>query len=313
MFAYMQKVGVKMFGETIAKIRESKNMTLKEVAGDALSISQLSRFENGKSTITVDSFYAVLTNLNTSTEEFNYIRGKVEEQELEEIFEQIEDFTNNKKIEKLKGLKKTIQQSRPEPYSWKQFIVYFIQSLIDLHEERELQAKEPILAYLMQVDDWGEMELRLYALFGFVLDIETTHFLMRTALKKSKQYLAVPATAKLLFVILTNNFSTFLAAGNLDYAEETIRLFENNYAKNADYLQPHIDFMFNKGLLAFKKNQREKAIRYCEDAIKICQLFHQSDYEKLLTERYERWRHNYQDPEYRELTIQAGFFESSTD
>ena len=50
----MQKVGEEMFGETIKKIRNSKNMTLKEAAGEALSISQLSRFENGLSIITID-------------------------------------------------------------------------------------------------------------------------------------------------------------------------------------------------------------------------------------------------------------------
>lgn len=302
-----------MFGETIAQIRESKNMTLKEAAGDTLSISQLSRFENGKSSIPVDSFYAVLNNLNTTTEEFNYIKGQTEDRELESIFNRIEKYNNNDELDKLRYLKKEIQETRPAPYSWKQFIVYFIQSLLDLHNDAELQAKEPILAYLMRVEDWGEMELRLYALFGFVLDVETTHFLMRTALKKSKQYLAVPATAKLLYVILTNNFSTFLAAGNLEYAGETIQLFETNYAKNTDLLQPHIDFMFNKGLLAFKKNQPEKAFKHCEDAITICQMFHQYDLEKLLTERYERWKANYKNPKYRELTIQAGFFESSND
>ena len=40
-----------MYGKIIKQIRKSKNMTLKEVAGEALSISQLSRFENEKSVI----------------------------------------------------------------------------------------------------------------------------------------------------------------------------------------------------------------------------------------------------------------------
>ena len=62
-----------MFGETIKKIRKSKNMTLKEVAGDSLSLSQLSRFENGKSMIPVNLFYEILDNLNTTSEEFAFI------------------------------------------------------------------------------------------------------------------------------------------------------------------------------------------------------------------------------------------------
>ncbi|MCR5749883.1 MAG: helix-turn-helix domain-containing protein [Lactobacillus sp.] len=65
-----------MYGKIIKQIRKSKNMTLKEVAGEALSISQLSRFENEKSVIPVDLFYEVLDNLNSTTEEFNYIKNE---------------------------------------------------------------------------------------------------------------------------------------------------------------------------------------------------------------------------------------------
>ena len=48
-------------------------------------------------------------------------------------------------------------------------------------ENRTMKTQQPVLDYLMQVEDWGEMELRLYAIFGFVFNVETTHFLMRTA------------------------------------------------------------------------------------------------------------------------------------
>ena len=65
-----------MYGKIIKQIRKSKNMTLKEVAGEVLSISQLSRFENEKSVIPVDLFYEVLDNLNSTTEEFNYIKNE---------------------------------------------------------------------------------------------------------------------------------------------------------------------------------------------------------------------------------------------
>lgn len=302
-----------MFGTTIKQIRNSKNMTLKEAAGDVLSISQLSRFENEKTTITVDSFYAVLNNLNTTTEEFNYITGYEEVHEIKETFDRIEKYNNNDQLDKLRHLSNEIRSSHPEPYSWKQFLFYFIDSILDTYDDTEVKADHPVLAYLMQVDDWGAMELRLYAMFGFIFDIETTHFLMRTALKRSKQYLAIPASRRLLYVILSNNFSTFLAADHLEYAEETIRLFEENYAENTDSLAPHIDFLFNKGLLAFKQNEPNQAKEYCENAIKVCQIFHQTEKEKMYQERYDRWRVNYKNPGYRELTIQVGFFDAEED
>ena len=97
-------------------------------------------------------------------------------------------------------------------------------SILVIYEDKESTGKQAVLEYLMRVEDWGEMELRLYAMFGFVLDVETTYVLMGTVLKRSKQYLDVPAASKLLYTILSNNFSTFLSNKNIKYAEETIKL-----------------------------------------------------------------------------------------
>ena len=305
----MQKVGEKMFGETIKKIRNSKNMTLKEAAGEALSISQLSRFENGLSIITIDLFYDILSNLNTSTDEFNYIMALDDKENLNRYFNRIEEYINRQQYDRLKDLIDDIKATNPSPYSWEQFLIYFIQSVIALDKTYKQEISPAVLDYLMQVEVWGEMELRIYALFGFALDVETTHFLMRTALKRSKQYLKVPSTVKLLYIILSNNFSTFLAFNRMDYARETIELFEKEYAQNTPHLAPHIDFIFNKGLLAFKENRPKDGKKHCENAIKICRDFHQIDYEKMYQKRYDYWRVSYTNPEFKEVSIGAGFFD----
>ena len=298
-----------MFGETIKKIRKSKNMTLKEAAGEALSVSQLSRFENGHSMITIDLFYEILTNLNTSTDEFNYIMSLDDNKKLNDYSSRIEEYANSLRYDRLKDLIDEIKAVNPAPYSWDQFLIYFIESVIALDKTHEKEISPAVLDYLMQVEVWGEMELRIYALFGFALDVETTHFLMRTALKRSKQYLKIPSNTKLLYVILSNNFSSFLAFDRIDYARETLELFETEYAQNTPHLAAHIDFIFNKGLLAFKENRPEDGNKHCQNAIKICQDFHQTEYEKMYTKRYENWRLGYNNPEFKEVSIGAGFFD----
>lgn len=305
----MQKEGDDMFGETIKKIRKRKNMTLKEAAGEALSVSQLSRFENGHSMITIDLFYEILTNLNTSTDEFNYIMSLDDNKKLNDYFSRIEEYANSLRYDRLKDLIDEIKAVNPAPYSWDQFLIYFIESVIALDKTHEKEISPAVLDYLMQVEVWGEMELRIYALFGFALDVETTHFLMRTALKRSKQYLKIPSNTKLLYIILSNNFSSFLAFDRIDYARETLELFETEYAQNTPHLAAHIDFIFNKGLLAFKENRPEDGNKHCQNAIKMCQDFHQTEYEKMYTKRYENWRLGYNNPEFTEVSIGAGFFD----
>ncbi|WP_035445250.1 Rgg/GadR/MutR family transcriptional regulator [Atopococcus tabaci] len=298
-----------MYGKTFQTIRKRKGMTLKEACGTALSVSQLSRFENDKSMIPVDLFFEVLKNINTSIEEFDYFLGRQDKKQLFERFDLIETYTNNRQFDKLVELKTTIQKERPGPYSWDQFLIYFIDSLTYLNENGRHQSQQAVLNYLMQVEDWGEMELRLYAIFGFTLNVETTYTLMHTALKRSKLYQAIPQDIKLLYTILSNNFSTFLYHGNLQYAEETIRLFEDRYSENTELFYPHIDFMFNKGILAFKKQHPEDGEKYCGQAINICRLFRQKESEERYQKRYKQWRESYEDPEYHELIINIGFLE----
>lgn len=54
----------KHYGEIIQKIRQYRNMTLKEAAGDVITPNNLSRFEKGLSSIKVDTFFEILSRFN---------------------------------------------------------------------------------------------------------------------------------------------------------------------------------------------------------------------------------------------------------
>ena len=58
----------KHYGEIIQKIRQDRNMSLKEAAGDAITPNNLSRFEKGLSTVKVDTFFYLLDKLFTIKE-----------------------------------------------------------------------------------------------------------------------------------------------------------------------------------------------------------------------------------------------------
>lgn len=60
----------KHYGEIIYKIRQDRNMSLKEAAGDAITPNNLSRFEKGLSTVKVDTFFEILSKLNLDMEDY---------------------------------------------------------------------------------------------------------------------------------------------------------------------------------------------------------------------------------------------------
>lgn len=54
------------------KLREAYQLSLKELAKEGLSLSQLSRFEHEISDLTVSQFISALDSLNGSIEEFRH-------------------------------------------------------------------------------------------------------------------------------------------------------------------------------------------------------------------------------------------------
>ena len=63
----------KHYGEIIHKIRQDRNMSLKEAAGDAITPNNLSRFEKGLATIKVDTFFEILNKLNLAAEDYSEV------------------------------------------------------------------------------------------------------------------------------------------------------------------------------------------------------------------------------------------------
>src|SRR5699024_8830635 len=147
------------YGETFQLIRKGKNMTLKEAAGEILSVSQLSRFENGLSMVPGDLFHQLLQNINTTPQEFHFLLGEDVEKELKEFFLEVIEHIEQRDYQKLKEMRRRLDQQRSVSNNWQRFMAYFVDSLIQLEEDGEQQSQLPVQQYLMQVDDWGEMEL----------------------------------------------------------------------------------------------------------------------------------------------------------
>ena len=60
----------KHYGEIIQKIRQDRNMTLKEAAGDVITPNNLSRFEKGLASVKVDTFFEILSRFNLDAEDY---------------------------------------------------------------------------------------------------------------------------------------------------------------------------------------------------------------------------------------------------
>lgn len=141
----------KHYGEIIHKIRQDRNMTLKEAAGDAITPNNLSRFEKGLASVKVDTFFEILSRFNLDGED--YI----------EVF-QIQDDNSQRAKQIINALMKNdrikARQILGKKSDWGNIIEYYILKLDILNQSHETDELTPdqveainyLVDYIFKID-----------------------------------------------------------------------------------------------------------------------------------------------------------------
>lgn len=162
----------KHYGEIIQKIRQDRNMTLKEAAGDAITPNNLSRFEKGLTSIKVDTFFEILSRFNLDGEDF-----------IEVLHIQYESAQRVKQI--LNALSKNdrtkARQILGKKSEWENLIDYYSLKLVILSLENKLDELTPdqveainyLLNYIFSIDT---LYLRDFTIIEILLLFKTQCF-----------------------------------------------------------------------------------------------------------------------------------------
>ena len=143
----------KHYGEIIQKIRQDRNMTLKEAAGDIITPNNLSRFEKGLATIKVDTFFEILSKFNIDGADFIeilYIQDK-SGQRIKQIRNALSK-NDRTKARQILG-KKSEWENIIEYYTLKLAILYQAKgNTIDKLTPDEEEAVNYLLNYIFSID-----------------------------------------------------------------------------------------------------------------------------------------------------------------
>lgn len=141
----------KHYGEIIQKIRQDRNMTLKEAAGDAITPNNLSRFEKGLTSVKVDTFFEILDRFNLDGEDYTevlHIQGGGTQRSRQTI----NAFLKNDLVKARQILGKKSE--------WGNIIEYYILQLAILNQENKndeltpdgVEAVNYLLNYIFSID-----------------------------------------------------------------------------------------------------------------------------------------------------------------
>ncbi|WP_438763775.1 helix-turn-helix domain-containing protein [Enterococcus sp. AZ194] len=291
-------------------IRKNKGLTLLEAAGHGISTAQLSRFENGKTMLTLDQFFVCLEQINTTIEEFRYLQKRTWRDQYAHILDTVERLNKEKDVENLlKESQKHFKKSQ-KTYDWYYFFGCFFENLAILNRKEpmpKLNYIEEIKQFFLKSELWGDMELRVLGMFLFIFDIDTVQLLLKIALKRGKVYREVRGDNRLYYFLLTNCFSTFIYHKRLPEARKVLEQLEFETKGSVDLLLPQVHLLFNKGILKFFEQDKDEAIRYCSQAISVCKIFRQDRLVHLLSKRLAEWQTAENLAEFEELVIELGY------
>lgn len=252
------------FGKVFKIIRESKNMSLKEVAGECVTPAQLSRFENGKSNLTVDTFFRCLNNMDVLQGEFFTLYSmyyQVEDIRLsQELYKALDSgnisYLRNKIMEYEEKYVTTNRKSDRLLISVFHVFIYDCDSSYVIPEKE----KANIVDYLLSIDEWCLYELWILGNCVRSLSTKTLSILGMELIKRTQFYNNIEENRRRVYRVLLNITGELLERREEKDAIKFIRTLDNLEILEKDLIE-RLQLKFCKAHLRY--------LQGFEDAIDI--------------------------------------------
>lgn len=209
-------------GALFKKIRLSKKLSLKDVAGDYLSVSFLSKFERGESEISLSRFFILLENLDVSIEEFYGLVSKEHPTTTEELLEHVSKaFYQNNLLALKKYHSNELEHYKNTSKKTYLYNAIMIESfLVSLTGETIAPENiQQISDYLFDIDQWGKRELIIFGNSMAAIPTKTLNVLTKEIIYKTTLFGNHEANKRIRISLLINATSEFLERGEIELAK----------------------------------------------------------------------------------------------
>ena len=217
-------IGPVEMGALLKKIRLSKNLTLKELASDYLSVSFLSKFERGESDISLSRFFLLLDKLDVSIEEFYGILSQDNPTHTEKLLESASKAYYQNDIlllQKYAGEERhkfELTQDKSFLYNsimLESFLVSVSNKEVDENKVRELTD------YLFSIEQWGKRELIILGNSMSFISTQTLNVLTKEIVYRTRLFGKSDSNQRIRLSLLINAAYEFLRRDELDLVNDS--------------------------------------------------------------------------------------------
>ena len=233
------------FGQTLRKIRKSKNISITQLEDSCLSKSQISRFERGESEISCIRLINLLNKLNVTIDEFISIHNNNMLPRFPTLINNIRKLYSRNDVESLKILLNANSKYTTNSLenTMLKSLLYTLTPDISPSEEELLELTD----YLFSVEIWGFYEIVLLGNCIRTLNYSTVFLLTKEMVKnyhfsvnnKTNKILVTQLSINCLISSIDNEFFNNcqflikeikdLLRDELNFYEETVFTYANGY------------------------------------------------------------------------------------
>lgn len=204
------------YGKVYQALRKSKGLALKVAANQSISISTLSRFENGELNLSLEHFIQILGNIHISLDEFqcfyyHYV-GYIGETRYNK---QLTESYSSGNIEEIKMLMQQFESMQDKEGQHSKYLLELImmKGILYSLEQGEAPTRSEwryLIRELHNIEHWGAFELTLFTNSCLSLPYEYLEELYRKMLSRTPYFLEMPDYRQGFFAACCNGIQRFL-------------------------------------------------------------------------------------------------------
>ena len=243
-------------GELYKELRMARGLKQKDVAKDNLSVSQLSKFENGQTMLAADKFLLAIQGIHMTFSEFGYALTQYQESDFFKTGQQLMMLQSKNDVDGLKQILDNYEEK--ESYATydrlNKLVIKAATYTLDSTYEITSEEKEFLTSYLYAIEEWTEYELYIFGNTLFILSDEDLIFLGKAFVERDKLYRNLPAHKSRAELVLLNLTLILLEHRNFYHASyfidnlEKMLTYQDMFARIfLKFLKMVMDYLKDKG------------------------------------------------------------------
>lgn len=273
------------FGENFRLFRKERGFTLKEMSKEIISFSYLSKFEKGKSDITLNNFVRLLEKLNMTSDEF-LLFNNVDIAKYTKLFQKISlAYSANDKKKLLYYLKEEevlFEKSSIIYHKCNAIMISVIIQDIDKSFSVSNHDSNFLKDYLIKCSSWTDYEVNLLGNILVLFSDELLIILVNEIKSRLIEEKIVRRNRRNLIALLQNSCIIFLRRKMIKEANDVSIFLEG-------FLEPHHFFektrkLFIDGIILITTGERSAGIEKSTQAIELIKVLNSESSDDYETE-----------------------------